>query len=74
MKKAEEAEKEKATELEDLIMVLSDLEEKRSKDKVCSSLFIRGTHCCDKARSVDDGWLTNAKIGTAQSSWGGSVG
>jgi hypothetical protein len=38
LKKAEESEKEKATELEDLIMVLSDLEEKRTKDKVC--LFI----------------------------------
>jgi hypothetical protein len=34
LKKAEESEKEKATELEDLIMVLSDLEEKRAKDKV----------------------------------------
>ncbi|KAG9189159.1 hypothetical protein G6011_06027 [Alternaria panax] len=33
LKKAEEGEKEKATELEDLIMVLSDLEEKRTKDK-----------------------------------------
>jgi hypothetical protein len=35
LRKAEESEKEKATELEDLIMVLSDLEEKRTKDKVC---------------------------------------
>ncbi|KAI4917847.1 uncharacterized protein J4E92_008784 [Alternaria infectoria] len=33
LRKAEEAEKEKATELEDLIMVLADLEEKRTKDK-----------------------------------------
>ncbi|KAL1801744.1 hypothetical protein ACET3X_002086 [Alternaria dauci] len=33
LKKAQEAEKEKATELEDLIMVLSDLEEKRGRDK-----------------------------------------
>ena len=40
LKKAVEAEKEKATELEDLIMVLSDLEEKRSKDKVCLSIVV----------------------------------
>ncbi|RAR09804.1 intracellular protein transport protein (UsoA) [Stemphylium lycopersici] len=33
LRKAQESEKEKTTELEDLIMVLSDLEEKRSKDK-----------------------------------------
>jgi hypothetical protein len=38
LRKAEESEKEKATELEDLIMVLSDLEEKRTKDKVYSTL------------------------------------
>ncbi|EDU40953.1 Intracellular protein transport protein [Pyrenophora tritici-repentis] len=33
LRKAVESEKEKTTELEDLILVLSDLEEKRSKDK-----------------------------------------
>lgn len=38
LRKAQENEKEKTTELEDLIMVLSDLEEKRSKDKVCCNL------------------------------------
>jgi len=39
LRKAEEAEKEKATELEDLIMVLADLEEKRTRDKVCRLHF-----------------------------------
>jgi hypothetical protein len=39
LKKAEEGEKEKATELEDLIMVLSDLEEKRARDKVSWSTY-----------------------------------
>jgi len=47
LRKAEEAEKEKATELEDLIMVLADLEEKRTKDKVCCS------HSCEE--SMRDG-------------------
>ncbi|KAF5853200.1 hypothetical protein GGP41_001733 [Bipolaris sorokiniana] len=37
LRKAQENEKEKTTELEDLIMVLSDLEEKRSKDKAYRS-------------------------------------
>ena len=35
LKKSEEAEKEKQTELDDLLVILGDLEEKRSADKVC---------------------------------------
>lgn len=35
LREAEESEKEKQTELDDLFVLLSDLEEKRSKDKVC---------------------------------------
>ena len=34
LKKAEEAEQEKQTELDDLLVILGDLEEKRSADKV----------------------------------------
>lgn len=39
LRKAEESEKEKQTELDDLFVLLSDLEEKRSRDKV--SYFLR---------------------------------
>lgn len=35
LKKSEEAEQEKQTELDDLLVILGDLEEKRSADKVC---------------------------------------
>jgi hypothetical protein len=45
LRKAEESEKEKATELDDLIVLLSDLEEKRTKDKVCF-MQLRGCGIC----------------------------
>lgn len=40
LKKAEEGEKEKQTELDDLLVILGDLEEKRGVDKVCYSTLM----------------------------------
>ncbi|EMD93500.1 hypothetical protein COCC4DRAFT_133194 [Bipolaris maydis ATCC 48331] len=52
LRKAQENEKEKTTELEDLIMVLSDLEEKRSKDK--ERLKALGQEVSDDEEDDDD--------------------
>ena len=43
LKKSEEAEKEKQTELDDLLVILGDLEEKRGADKVCLGVSSRPT-------------------------------